>query len=247
MTIIGSLKGETQLRARRTRIKILRAIAEKNGLAGFSDIKSSTGLSTGSIYYHLERMSNYVTKDSKHYMITEEGLQFLREADPKYAGGISPHQPKEEQQQQQPQQQPQPTKTATQDRPEEPVRQAHHFGGRRLMFAGILTASAAAAIILAGGIANWQILAAFSAANTGIVASLGIAAALLASFLVFGRHSYPAIGYKGTVLSALALGIVLAGVIVFSSPELIGAAPSQPFDNSMDALRSSYSVHWQIR
>jgi DNA-binding MarR family transcriptional regulator len=73
------LTGETQLRARLTRIKILRAIAERNGSAGFSEIKNATGLSTGSIYYHLERMGNYVTKDSKHYKITEEGLELLRE------------------------------------------------------------------------------------------------------------------------------------------------------------------------
>jgi predicted transcriptional regulator len=83
------LTGETQLRARRTRIKILKAIADKNGVAGFSDIKLSTGLSTGSIYYHLERMGNYVTKNSKYYIITEEGLQLLRGVDPKYADATS--------------------------------------------------------------------------------------------------------------------------------------------------------------
>jgi len=90
MYYVEQLTGETQLRARRTRVKILRAIADKNGVAGFSDIKVSTGLSTGSIYYHLDRMGTYVTKDSKHYLITEEGLQFLREADAKYSGLIPP-------------------------------------------------------------------------------------------------------------------------------------------------------------
>ena len=69
--------GETQLRARRTRMKILRAIADRNGSAGFSEIKDATDLSTGSIYYHLERMVVYVTKRSKHYHITKEGLQLL--------------------------------------------------------------------------------------------------------------------------------------------------------------------------
>jgi DNA-binding transcriptional ArsR family regulator len=77
------LTGETQLRARLTRIKILRAIAERNGSAGFSEIRNATGLSTGSIYYHLERMEDYVTKDSKQYKITEEGLELLREIDKK--------------------------------------------------------------------------------------------------------------------------------------------------------------------
>jgi predicted transcriptional regulator len=69
--------GETQLRARRTRMKILKAIADRNGSAGFSEIKDATDLSTGSIYYHLERMVVYVTKRSKHYHITKEGLQLL--------------------------------------------------------------------------------------------------------------------------------------------------------------------------
>jgi hypothetical protein len=59
----------------------LRAIAARNGSAGFSEIRNATGLSTGSIYYHLERMGNYVTKDSKHYKITKEGLELLREID----------------------------------------------------------------------------------------------------------------------------------------------------------------------
>ena len=79
------MTGETQLRARLTRIKILRAIAERNGSAGFSEIRNATGLSTGSIYYHLERMEDYVTKDSKQYKITEEGLELLRDIDKKSA------------------------------------------------------------------------------------------------------------------------------------------------------------------
>ncbi len=61
----------------------MRAIAERNGSAGFSEIRNATGLSTGSIYYHLERMEDYVTKDSKQYKITEEGLELLREIDKK--------------------------------------------------------------------------------------------------------------------------------------------------------------------
>jgi DNA-binding PadR family transcriptional regulator len=88
------MTGETQLRARRTRIRILRAIAERDGSAGFSDIRNATGLSTGSIYYHLERMQNYVTKDSKHYIITEKGLQLLHEIDGRYTS--SPARKKDE-------------------------------------------------------------------------------------------------------------------------------------------------------
>ena len=73
------MDGETQLRARRTRVKILRAIAENNGMAGYSQIRYKTGLSTGSIYYHLERMKTYIKKDAKQYKITDEGMRFLNE------------------------------------------------------------------------------------------------------------------------------------------------------------------------
>ena len=75
--------GETQLRARRTRIKILRAIAERNGSAGFSDIQNATALSTGSIYYHIERMRAYIRKNAKNYSITKKGIQLLVEIDSK--------------------------------------------------------------------------------------------------------------------------------------------------------------------
>ena len=73
--------GDTQLRAKRTRIKILRAIVKRNGSACFSEIRTITGLSTGSIYYHLERMKNYVLKNSKYYVITKEGIDLLIEID----------------------------------------------------------------------------------------------------------------------------------------------------------------------
>jgi hypothetical protein len=72
----------------------LRAIAERDGSAGFSEIKNATGLSTGSIYYHLERMKNYVIKDSKQYKITEEGLELLREIDKRH--DVSPTTNKQE-------------------------------------------------------------------------------------------------------------------------------------------------------
>lgn len=224
------MTGETQLRARRTRIKILRAIADRNGVAGFSDIKVSTGLSTGSIYYHLERMGSYVTKDSKHYMITEEGLQFLRDSDPKYSGLAPPR--KEEQAQ------------PESGRSEETLRQSRHLAARHYAFAGII--AAVIAFSAAGVLTGWQVLAAFADINAGVFASVTVAAALLGSLVMLGRRSYPIIGYRGTVVSVMALGVVLAGMLAFSSLQL-ASAPAQPYDNSMDALLSSYSMHWQIR
>ena len=234
-----ALTGETQLRARRTRIKILRAIADRNGVAGFSDIKFSTGLSTGSIYYHLERMGNYVTKDSKHYIITEEGLQLLRDVDSKYASVAAPqppaskvagehhHEPSEDS-----------------GRTEEAVRQVRHWGMRQYALAGAL--ASVVVFVMAGLAANWQILS--LGMNAGLAASIAVAAALAVSLLVMsGRRTYSVIGYRGMVLSVAALAGVLVSVLVVAGLGYTGASPSQPYDNSMDALLSSYSLHWHIR
>ena len=60
-------------------MKILQAIVDSDGAAGFTEIKYATDLSTGSIYYHLSRMVRYVIKKSKQYYITKEGLELLQE------------------------------------------------------------------------------------------------------------------------------------------------------------------------
>ena len=222
------LTGETQLRARRTRIKILKAIADKNGVAGFSDIKVSTGLSTGSIYYHLERMGNYVTKNSKYYMITDEGLQHLREVDAKYAD-VTPLKTTEEE-----------IQPERSDTSEESIRRHRNLRVRHYAFLGVvLTAIAFAA---AGLLTDWQ---AFFL-NAGVIASIASAATIAASFLML-RHSYSSVRYRGLMLSVSALTVLLAGLFVFSGVQFTGASPVQPYDNSMDALLSSYSLHWQIR
>ena len=227
------MTGETQLRARRTRIKILKAIADKNGIAGFSDIKVSTGLSTGSIYYHLERMGNYVTKNSKYYMITEEGLQHLREVDAKYSD-VTPLKTTEEEEEEE-EIQPEDSDTS-----EEAIRRPRYLGVRHYAFLGVvLTAIAFAA---AGLLTDWQ---AFFL-NAGVIASIASAATIAASFLML-RHSYSSVRYRGLMLSVSALTVLLAGLFVFSGVQFTGASPVQPYDNSMDALLSSYSLHWQIR
>ena len=222
------MTGETQLRARRTRIKILKAIADKNGVAGFSDIKVSTGLSTGSIYYHLERMGNYVTKNSKYYMITDEGLQHLREVDAKYTDATPLKTTEEE------------IQPEYSDTSEEAIRRPRYLGVRHYAFLGVvLTAIAFAA---AGLLTDWQ---AFFL-NAGVIASIASAATIAASFLML-RHSYSSVRYRGLMLSVSALTVLLAGLFVFSGLQFTGASPVQPYDNSMDALLSSYSLHWQIR
>jgi predicted transcriptional regulator len=237
----AALTGETQLRARRTRIKILRAIADRNGVAGFSDIKFSTGLSTGSIYYHLERMGNYVTKDSKHYIITEDGLQLLRDVDSKYASVAAPPPPPArkvagEQHHHEP--------SEDFGRTEEAVRQVRHWGMRQYALAGAL--ASVVVFVIAGLAANWQIPS--LGMNVGLAASIAVAAALAVSLLLMsGRRTYSFIGYKGMVLSVAALAGVIVSVLVVAGLGYTGASLSQPYDNSMDALLSSYSLHWHIR
>jgi len=236
----AALTGETQLRARRTRIKILRAIADRNGVAGFSDIKFSTGLSTGSIYYHLERMGNYVTKDSKHYIITEEGLQLLRDVDSKYASVAAPPPPARKVAGEQHHHEP----SEDSGRTKEMVRQVRRWGMRQYALAGAL--ASVVVFVIAGLAANWQIPS--LGMNVGLAASIAVAAALAVSLLLMsGRRTYSVIGYKGMVLSVAALAGVFVSVLVVAGLGYTGASPSQPYDNSMDALLSSYSLHWHIR
>jgi hypothetical protein len=209
-------------------MKILKAIADKNGTAGFSDIKASTGISTGSIYYHLERMGNYVTKNSKYYTITEEGLQLLREVDSKYAD-LTPLKRAEET-----------VQPESSDTSEEAIKQPRYLRARHYVFLGIVLTAIAFATV--GLLTDWQ---AFFL-NAGVIASIASAATIAASFLMI-RYSYSSVRYRGMMVSVSALTVLLAGLFVFSGVQFTGASPAQSYDNSMDALLSSYSLHWQIR
>jgi hypothetical protein len=232
------LTGETQLRARRTRIKILKAIADRNGIAGFSDIKASTGLSTGSIYYHLERMGNYVIKDSKHYLITEEGLQLLREVDPKYMSIASPSKTKEEDQ-------PKTTPSASSGSvTEETVRQAPRWSLRQYAFVSVVVSVAVFALV--GLFTNWQALYVFVGSNAGLI-GISVVAGTLSTSIFMLKRSYAVIGYRGAMFSVFVLAVLLASILLVSGIEYTSAATSQPFNNSLDALLSSDSLHWQVR
>lgn len=239
---LETLTGETQLRARRTRIKILKAIADRNGIAGFSEIKVATGLSTGSIYYHLERMSNYVTKDSKHYVITEEGLRLLREVDPRYAS-ISPAPKKEEEEQQS--QVASSTESSTLTTEETSSRHVGRWNVRQYAFVGLISTVAIFAIM--GLFSNWQALNAITGVSINVITSIVVAATLSIAVLML-RSTPTLLGYKSTLLSVFVLAVVLVSLLLVSGLEYTGAVTSsQSYDNSMDALLTSYSMHWQIR
>jgi predicted transcriptional regulator len=210
------LTGETQLRARRTRIKILRAIAGRNGSAGFSDIRNATGLSTGSIYYHLERMENYIVKDSKHYIITNEGLQLLREIDEKSSSLR--------------------TRPAfLSERNDEahsiiPNMQANEIAKESSRIIGwsreytYLPAIVGIIIFVTFGVySNIHVIspgistAGKIIANASLISSLSIAALLSASFLLMLKRQMLPTGYRGIMLSALTvLSVLVVNILIFS-------------------------------
>jgi hypothetical protein len=232
------LTGETQLRAKRTRIKILRAIAERNGTAGFSDIKVTTGLSTGSIYYHLEKMSNYVTKDAKHYVITEEGLGLLREADSRYAKAPPSHD-KEERVRGNTDE-----VLRTDDRePEESVSRRDFSKLQRVAVLGGLALLGTLGMLYVALSGNLALISLRGIAAP--ITFIALATALTLSFLFRRRLVIPqAMGYRGLMFSILSVVGVLSGVVLLSAPFGAGAPH---YGNSMDALLSSYSLHWQVR
>lgn len=251
------LTGETQLRAKRTRIKILRAIANKNGTAGFSDIKVTTGLSTGSIYYHLERMGNYVTKDSKHYVITEEGLQLLRDADSKYAKTPPAHGMEEKlREYSQGEQRDKTSDLDVGDDEDTNKGREKENGGRN--YANLRRVAMIGGSAVVGVLAVGSVVQLFLGGDLGLVSSLGrnaslvlfivLSAALASSFSFRGRRLFPqSIGYRGLMLSILSVAVIISGIIFISQAPFTGASMSNHYDNSMDALLSSYSLHWQVR
>lgn len=199
------MTGETQLRARRTRIKILRAIAEKRGAARFSDIRNSTGLSTGSIYYHLERMADYVGKNAKEYTLTDQGFRFLQEIDQSYIDN-RPEQ-----------------MSVSQKLVEDQMPSRERIGRQSLKefmwiipYAGIVAAIVSilqvnSALGLPGLDLDKMI------ANASLVSSLSITGILAAAFLIMFRRQIIPRGIKGIFLSTVTVASVVAvNLIVFS-------------------------------
>jgi DNA-binding transcriptional ArsR family regulator len=202
------LTGETQLRARRTRIKILRAIADKNGSACFSEIRNATGLSTGSIYYHLERMTSYVNKHAKHYTITEEGLRMLHEFDSKSSQNYNDNE-------------------GTSDASEaETGRKVKQIGSLVTFFgeySSVFILGLAIILVPVGLFENFHIIfpslstAAKMIANASLISSLSIAALLSISFVVMLKRQIIPRGYRGIMISALTvIAVLVVNILIFS-------------------------------
>lgn len=207
------MTGETQLRARRTRIKILRAIADKNGSACFTEIRDATGLSTGSIYYHLERMGTYINKNSKHYTITEGGLQMLREHDSKstkYRNEESSFDTSE-----------------NEGEGESEIRGKVNQEGKVGSFIGenssLFLVGMVVILLPVGLFENFHMFfptlatAANMIQNATIISSLSIAVLLSISFVVMLKRQILPTGYKGITISALTvLAVLVVNILIFS-------------------------------
>jgi hypothetical protein len=187
----------------------LRAIADKNGSACFSEIRNATGLSTGSIYYHLERMANYVNKDSKHYTITEEGLQMLRELDK--SSSSSTYRNNE-------------VSLGTSEteigRNLKQIGPAGAFIGE---YSSVFVLGVIIILIPVGLFENFHIIfpnlstAAKLIANATLISSLSIAALLSISFVVLLKRQSLPTGYRGIMISALTvLAVLVVNILIFS-------------------------------
>ncbi len=204
------MTGETQLRARRTRIKILRAITEKNGSASFSEIRDATGLSTGSIYYHLQRMSNYINKDSRHYIITKEGMQMFRQIE----GGSPPVASNDDEEN---------TSGPAITFPSDSLRLADPQRNGLREYAFVLSLIGVSMFLVYNLFTSSHIIfpsisaAGKMIANASLISSASIAALLSISFLIMiKRHLLPT-GYRGIMLSALTvLSVLLVNILIFS-------------------------------
>ena len=199
------MSGETQLRARRTRIKILRAIADKRGAARFSDIRNSTGLSTGSIYYHLERMAEYVGKNSKEYTLTEQGFRFLQEIDHSYVDTrpeqISVPQKVTEEQM--------PSKVSIRRQSLKEYIWIIPYAAIVVVIVSVLQVNAALGL---PGLDLDKMIA-----NASLISSLSITGILTAAFLIMFRRQIIPGGVKGLTFSALiVLSVVIVNILVFS-------------------------------
>ncbi|MCP8309882.1 MAG: ArsR family transcriptional regulator [Candidatus Methylarchaceae archaeon HK01M] len=68
----------SDITANPARVRILEIIGGE-GSASFTEIKRKTSLSTGSIYYHLSYLRDYITRDSnRRYILTEKGRRLLK-------------------------------------------------------------------------------------------------------------------------------------------------------------------------
>jgi hypothetical protein len=182
-------------------------------------------------------MGSYVSRDAKNYVLTEEGLRLLREVDTKYAK-IPAHSSEEKVRDYSDE------GARTSSAPGEPSAQRDHSKFRRVaVFAGLATLGSAGIVYAFLGSFAFMALA----DNISLILFVVLALALASSFSFKGRWIFPqTIGYRGLMLPVLAVAVIFSGIMFLSQATFTGAAVPH-YDNSMDALLSTYSLHWQVR
>ncbi len=190
----------------------MRAIAGSKGSAGFSEIRDATGLSTGSIYYHLERMGKYIIKDSKQYLITQDGWELLREIDIK-----SPDVRKDE------------CSESVDQRPDQHP-ELHKLDLKKSIALNflrgnlfiLLTIAIVASISIGIYSQSYTFFPGISyagkmIANATMISSLSIAALLSLSFLTMLRRQMIPKGYRVLMISSLTVvSVILVNILIFT-------------------------------
>jgi hypothetical protein len=155
-------------------------------------------------------MENYVNKDSKHYTITQEGLQMLRELDSKSSSsptykthevpfGVSEAQIGRN------------------------VKQIGPVGAFISEYSSVFVLGLVIILVPVGLFENFHIIfpnlstAAKMIANATMISSLSIAALLSISFVVMLKRQILPNGYRGIMLSALTvLAVLVVNILIFS-------------------------------
>ena len=171
----------------------------------FSDIRNSTGLSTGSIYYHLERMADYVGKNSKEYTLTEQGFRFLQEIDHSYVDTrperISVPQKVTEEQM--------PSKVSIRRQSLKEYIWIIPYAAIVVVIVSVLQVNSALGL---PGLDLDKMIA-----NASLISSLSITGILTAAFLIMFRRQIIPSGIKGIFLSSVTvISVVAANLVVFS-------------------------------
>jgi hypothetical protein len=159
-------------------------------------------------------MGNYIIKDSKHYLITDEGLQLLREIDDRFSSSLSSvttHRKVEE--------------SSINHKIEQEETIKRDASSRRLIrgYAFLPAVVGLIIFITAELFVNSHVILpnisdpAKIIANASLTSSLSIAALLSISFLLMLKRRMLPAGYRGIMLSALTvLSVLLVNILIFS-------------------------------
>lgn len=79
MPSVKDASPEVRVMGHPVRKRLIELLGEKQSLS-FSDIREETGLPVGTLYYHLDVLSDLISQDhSRRYTLTKEGMKFYAE------------------------------------------------------------------------------------------------------------------------------------------------------------------------